>query len=243
MMTFNAATPILLQEETHQRGALEKKQREEHALKAQTELLALAKAHDDEVAANAITAYFASAGGHGRGRGRCGGGGGHGGHGGGGGGDWKQAVTCYRCGNKGHISRECPLNWKDQVREKLHLAQVAYDALDVDDEHLKVLLTKRTTNALHPKVLVVDSGASRHIKKERTAFITYTVLKKPIPIQLGDDSEILVIGVGTICKHVKTPTGVDTMHFTRTLHAELSGIRLYLNTAHFAHFRNSQITV
>jgi hypothetical protein len=26
-------------------------------------------------------------------------------------------------------------------------------------------------------------------------------------------------------------------------HIELSGIRLYLNTAHFAHFRNSWITV
>ncbi|KAJ7325491.1 hypothetical protein DFH08DRAFT_614991, partial [Mycena albidolilacea] len=53
---------------------------------------------------------------------------------------------------------------------------------------------------------------------------TYTVLKKPIPIQLGDDSKILVIGVGTICKHVKTPTGVDMMHFTCILHApKLSG--------------------
>ncbi|KAJ7359869.1 hypothetical protein DFH08DRAFT_1039184, partial [Mycena albidolilacea] len=63
------------------------------------------------------------------------------------------------------------------------------------------------------------SGASRHIEKERTAFITYSALKTPIPIQLGDDSEILAIGVGTIRKHVKTATGVDTMHFTRTLHA------------------------
>ncbi|KAJ7222158.1 hypothetical protein GGX14DRAFT_337135, partial [Mycena pura] len=48
---------------------------------------------------------------------------------------------------------------------------------------------------------------------------TYTVLKKPIPISLGDDSEILAIGVGTMRKHVTSPSGVETMHFTRTLHA------------------------
>jgi hypothetical protein len=90
MMTFGAATPILLEEEKRQRSLLEK-QREEHALKAQTENVALAKAHDDEVAANTIKAYFASGGGAWRGRGGCGGGrGGRGGAGGGGGGgsDW-----------------------------------------------------------------------------------------------------------------------------------------------------------
>ncbi|KAJ6473368.1 hypothetical protein C8R47DRAFT_917928, partial [Mycena vitilis] len=48
---------------------------------------------------------------------------------------------------------------------------------------------------------------------------SYTVLKKPITIQLGDDSEIFAIGVGTTRKYVKTADGIDTMHFTRTLHA------------------------
>jgi uncharacterized membrane protein YgcG len=89
-MTFNAATPMLLQEETRQRNALEKRQREEHALRAHTERAAIAKAHDDKVAADAVKAYFASTGGQ-RGRGRGSGRGGRGGRrGGGGGGDWKQ---------------------------------------------------------------------------------------------------------------------------------------------------------
>ncbi|KAJ7872182.1 hypothetical protein B0H14DRAFT_3566586 [Mycena olivaceomarginata] len=48
MMTFSTATPILLQEEQPQRNLLEKQQREEHALKAQMEHLALARAHDEE---------------------------------------------------------------------------------------------------------------------------------------------------------------------------------------------------
>ncbi|KAJ7050815.1 hypothetical protein C8F01DRAFT_926166, partial [Mycena amicta] len=48
---------------------------------------------------------------------------------------------------------------------------------------------------------------------------SYTLLKKPIPIQLGDNSEISAIGYGTIRKKVKSRSGVRTMHFTRALHA------------------------
>ncbi|KAJ7170290.1 hypothetical protein C8R43DRAFT_867883, partial [Mycena crocata] len=48
---------------------------------------------------------------------------------------------------------------------------------------------------------------------------TYTTLDKPIPIQLGDNSEIFAIGWGTSRRHVKTHTGTQTMDFTRTLHA------------------------
>ncbi|KAJ7799179.1 hypothetical protein B0H14DRAFT_3156612 [Mycena olivaceomarginata] len=53
-MTFSAATPILLREEQRQRNLLEKQQREEHALKAQMEHLALARAHDEENISNAL---------------------------------------------------------------------------------------------------------------------------------------------------------------------------------------------
>ncbi|KAJ7084997.1 hypothetical protein C8R43DRAFT_829275, partial [Mycena crocata] len=48
---------------------------------------------------------------------------------------------------------------------------------------------------------------------------TYIALDKPIPIQLGDNSEIFAIGWGTSRRHVKTRTGSQTMDFTRTLHA------------------------
>jgi hypothetical protein len=223
MMTFNAATPLLLQEEKRQRNALEKRQREEHALKAHTEHAALAKAHDEEVAANAIKAYFASTGGqrvHGSGRGRGGGrGGSHGGgRGGGGGGDWKQDVICYGCGNKGHIARDCPRDAREQVKERLRLAQIEYDTLEGDGSQPKVLLTQNTTKALRPDVLIVDSGSSRNLTSKRNSFITYTALDKPIPIQLGDNSEILAIGVGTSARRVKSPSRPKSLHFTRTLH-------------------------
>lgn len=218
-MSFNAATPILLQEEKRQRNLLEKRQRDEHALKAQTEHLALAKAHDDEVAANAIKAYFASTGGSQRsgGGGGRGGRGGRGGGGGSSGGDWKRDVTCYGCGNKGHIKRDCTLTGRDQLKEKLRLAQIAYDGAG-GDEHPKVLLTKKATHSLRPDALFVDSGSSRNLTSERASFITYTTLDKPIPIQLGDNSEIHAVGTGTSARRIKSPTGVQTVHFTRTLH-------------------------
>ncbi|KAJ7112872.1 hypothetical protein C8R43DRAFT_832524, partial [Mycena crocata] len=52
-----------------------------------------------------------------------------------------------------------------------------------------------------------DSGASRHLTDKRSSFITYTILDKPIPIQLGDNSEIFAIGWGTSRRCVKTPRG------------------------------------
>jgi hypothetical protein len=72
MMTFGVVTPILLQEEQRQRNLLEKKQREEHVPKAQTEHIVLAKAHDEDTAANTVKAYvaqFGQRGGRGGGQG------------------------------------------------------------------------------------------------------------------------------------------------------------------------------
>ncbi|KAJ7187429.1 hypothetical protein GGX14DRAFT_332807, partial [Mycena pura] len=48
---------------------------------------------------------------------------------------------------------------------------------------------------------------------------TYALLEKPIPIQLGDNSEIYAIGHGTCRKIVKAASGARTIEFTRTLHA------------------------
>ncbi|KAJ6457143.1 hypothetical protein C8R47DRAFT_913946, partial [Mycena vitilis] len=48
---------------------------------------------------------------------------------------------------------------------------------------------------------------------------SYTALQKPIPILLGDNSEIYAIGLGTSRRSIKTPLGARTMDFTRTLHA------------------------
>ncbi|KAJ7343877.1 hypothetical protein DFH08DRAFT_810415 [Mycena albidolilacea] len=50
-------TPVLLEEEVRQRGILDARRREEHALKAHTEKLVLAKARDEELAAQAVKAY------------------------------------------------------------------------------------------------------------------------------------------------------------------------------------------
>jgi hypothetical protein len=58
---------------------------------------------------------------------------------------------------------------KDQAKEKLRLAQLAYHAVD-DDDHPKVLLTKKTTNSLRSDALFVDSGASRHLSSDRSSF-------------------------------------------------------------------------
>jgi transposase InsO family protein len=95
---------------------------------------------------------------------------------------------------------------------------VAYDSI-ADGDHPKVLLTKNTTNALRSDALFVDSGASRHLSPDRKSFVTYTILAKPIPIQLGDNSQIYAIGCGTRRTHVETADGVQSIDFTRTLHA------------------------
>ncbi|KAJ7196026.1 hypothetical protein GGX14DRAFT_333457, partial [Mycena pura] len=48
---------------------------------------------------------------------------------------------------------------------------------------------------------------------------SYINLPKPIPILLGDNSEIYAIGLGTSRRCIKTPLGTRTVDFTRTLHA------------------------
>jgi hypothetical protein len=114
-----------------------------------------------------------------------------------------------------HVLR---LQWEGTHRARLSAGcKGPFDAVN-DEDHPKVLLTKETTKVLRPDALFVDSGSSHHLERDRASFITYTVLKKPIPIQLGDNSEIFAVGTGTMRKYVKNPAGTDTMHFTCTLH-------------------------
>jgi hypothetical protein len=67
--TLRTVTPMLLEEEVRQQGVLAAKLQEERALKAHTEKLALAKALEDDIAANAVKAYIATQRGSWRGRG------------------------------------------------------------------------------------------------------------------------------------------------------------------------------
>jgi hypothetical protein len=52
-----AVTPVLLNEEVRQCKVLANRLGEEHALKAHTEQLVLAKAHEDGIAAAAVKAF------------------------------------------------------------------------------------------------------------------------------------------------------------------------------------------
>ncbi|KAJ7224120.1 hypothetical protein GGX14DRAFT_557010 [Mycena pura] len=97
---------------------------------------------------------------------------------------------------------------KVQLKEKLCLAQVAYDGAIGNDKQPKVLLTKKATNGL-----CANSGSSRNLTSERASFMTYTVLNKPIPIKLGNDSKIHAVGTGTSAQRIKSPTGVQMVHF------------------------------
>jgi hypothetical protein len=82
-------------------------------------------------------------------------------------------------------------------------------------------------------IAILDSGCTDHCFRNRTAFEGY----QPFDNREGtgvEGSKFRISGTGVVQKSTILG-GVK--------HVELSGIRLYLNTAHFARFRNSRITV
>ena len=134
--------------------------------------------------------------------------------------------TCYRCGKKGHIQRNCPTKVKEKAQkasdEDTDVGLVAYTSA----HHA---LTSKTTEDW-----LIDSGASSHMCNNKVLFSELEDITS-IDVVLGDDHLLKATGVGKVPVLSKVPGGTQSC----TLHDVLyvPGLALYL----FQHLKGHEL--
>lgn len=148
--------------------------------------------------------------GHGRGRGR--------------GDRFQRSKGCYVCGKEGHYARNCALLKKAQkLQETEEKKGSSKDDGAVDDgkeanfANVEANLTL-ATHKRSPYSILVDSGATAHIIKDKFLIENYQQLPKPIPVNGGKVGSEPAMAIGRGVLTVSNPQDESKVTFEDVLH-------------------------
>jgi hypothetical protein len=154
-------------------------------------------------------------------------------------------VTCYSCGGKGHLHRNCPTDQKKDGKSELKPAdrqdqkrpdkqqrggaKSAKDDAAKDKAPLGTLYMVTLADA--PEPFYMDSAASYHLVPSRECLHDYQEFAKPIKVTSASGHSIYAHGMG-ILRVVTSATGIHErqasihdVYYALDVHAQLVSLR------------------
>ena len=120
-------------------------------------------------------------------------------------------IVCWYCGKAGHRRSECrTLNNRGSMESRVGESRgdsqsgvrsnnnAGYVSMATTASYALSAQRNTLRQALLDRLWLVDSGASDHIANRREDFLTYRLLDPPRKIDLGDNSLVFAVGIGTI---------------------------------------------
>lgn len=101
----------------------------------------------------------------------------------------KFVVTCYRCGQEGHIRRNCPKGKGDKAGGDDYTAGIVYDS--------DALLVTTAGTEIGRKDWVLDSGCSAHMCADRKSFTEYQACDEG-SARMANGTASKIVGKGAV---------------------------------------------
>ena len=110
----------------------------------------------------------------------------------------KKPRSCYGCGVVGHFIAECPNKKSDGSGPKHKAKNAVQKQSDSDDDLSAFMAADDKSSQSLMEGWVIDSGASRHMTRQKELLHDYTEFKEPELVSLGDGRTVNAEGVGTV---------------------------------------------
>lgn len=144
----------------------------------------------------------------------------------------KRDVTCFQCGERGHIRRNCPKGRPMQMHSGNQVgnqvgnctgAVIDDTAFGATESSSQTESTYHTTNS----PWIIDSGASRHMTGRKELFSTYEKLSTPEKVSVGDGRILDAIGHGTVKVELTHKRTRKQIRFEHVLHVPDLAVNLF----------------
>jgi hypothetical protein len=137
----------------------------------------------------------------------------------------QRSKGCFICGKEGHYARDCILVKKaKKLHEDKEKKDASKDGVDGHDDGNQANFTEVEANltlATHkrsPYSILVDSGATAHIIKDKFLIENYQPLSKPIPVSGGKVGSEPALAIGRGILTVSNPKNDNKVTFEDVLY-------------------------
>ncbi len=113
----------------------------------------------------------------------------------------RKQIRCFDCGETGHVRRNCPRKKRLGSPGLAHRVKIAEEESSVSDSDGVFTVTVGSVDSPRMGRWLVDSGASRHMTREKELLTDYREFEKPEKVGLGDGRTVEAMGVGNV--HVR----------------------------------------